>query len=460
MNEIKEYIYAQKDELLGTLSELVAIPSVKGEPSEGAPFGKEPRRALDKMLEICGEMGFSTKCTADAVGSADYCPVGEAELAVLCHLDVVPAEAANWATDPFTLTERDGNLYGRGVIDDKGPAVAALYAMKCVKELGIPLKRGVLLVFGTDEENGSEDIEMYLKEEKLPPMVFTPDGSFPVINIEKGMMRSRFSGRCDGGSVVEFRGGSIPNAVPDKAFARVSGIAETLVSAAVSEDKSGARFTICAGDGNLKISCAGRSAHASTPESGINAVTALISLLNRLPLAAGKQRDILRGLESAFPFGETDGNSAGLRCADETSGALTCVFSIFSMDRETCTGTVDVRFPCCASLDFVEKTERAAFEKAGCEFDRFMGDEPHCVPAESEFVKSLLRVYERVEGEKGECIAIGGGTYVHNIEGGVAFGAERGDTDYHMHGADEWISTDELLRDAVLFAEVIAEICG
>lgn len=460
MNEIKEYIYAHKDELLGTLSELVAIPSVKGEPSEGAPFGKEPRRALDKMLDICKEMGFSTKCTANAVGSADYCPVGEAELAVLCHLDVVPAEAANWATDPFTLTERDGNLYGRGVIDDKGPAVASLYAMKCVKELGIPLKRGVRLVFGTDEENGSEDIEMYLKEEKLPPMVFTPDGSFPVINIEKGMMRSRFSGRCDGGSVVEFRGGSIPNAVPDKAFAVVSGVAEEVVSAAVSEDRSGARFTLCAKNGSVKISCAGRSAHASTPESGINAVTALISLLNRLPLAAGKQRDILRGLESAFPFGETDGTSAGLKCADETSGALTCVFSIFSMDRESCSGTVDVRFPCCASLDFMEKTERAAFEKAGCEFDSFMGDEPHCVPAESEFVKSLLRVYERVEGEKGECIAIGGGTYVHNIEGGVAFGAERGDTDYHMHGADEWISTDELLRDAVLFAEVIAEICG
>lgn len=459
MNEIKEYICAHKNELLGTLSELVAIPSVKGEPEKNAPFGKEPRRALDKMLEICGEMGFSTKCTANAVGSADFCPAGEAELAILCHLDVVPAEAANWATDPFTLTEHDGNLFGRGVIDDKGPAVAALYAMKCVKELGIPLKRGVRLVFGTDEENGSEDIKMYLREEKLPPMVFTPDGSFPVINIEKGMMRSRFSGQCSGGSVVEFRGGSIPNAVPDKAFALVSGIAETAVSAAISEDKSGARFTLCPENGNVKISCAGRSAHASTPESGINAVTALISLLNRLPLAAGKQRDILRGLESAFPFGETDGTSAGLRCADET-GALTCVFSIFSMDRETCAGTVDVRFPCCASLDFVEKTERAAFEKAGCEFDSFMGDEPHRVPADSEFVKSLLRVYERVEGEKGECVAIGGGTYVHNIEGGVAFGAERGDTDYHMHGADEWISADELLRDAVLFAEVIAEICG
>ena len=457
MNEqIKEYIFSHKSELLETLASLISIPSVKGEPCEGAPFGKEPRKALDAMLDICADMGFKTKLTADAVGSADYSPEGEPELAILCHLDVVPAEAANWATDPFTMTERDGILYGRGVIDDKGPAVAALYAMKCIKDLCIPLKKGVRLVFGTDEENGSEDLKLYLAQEKLPPMVFTPDGSFPVINIEKGMMRSRFSGKCSGGSVVSFIGGSIPNAVPDKAKAVLRGISEETISAEIEKDKSGARFSV-SGD---TILCEGKSAHASTPESGINAVTALISLLNRLPLAEGEQRNILRGLESAFPLGETDGASAGLKCYDETSGALTCVFSIFSMDENGCSGTVDVRFPCCADLAFMEKTEREAFAKAGCTFDSFMGDEPHCVPADSSFVQALLRVYERIEGKKGECIAIGGGTYVHNIEGGVAFGAERGDTDYHMHGADEWITAEELLRDAVLFAEVIAEICG
>ncbi|MGN1119620.1 MAG: M20/M25/M40 family metallo-hydrolase, partial [Oscillospiraceae bacterium] len=164
MNEIKEYIYSHREELLSVLASLVEIPSVKGEPAEGAPFGKEPRRALDKMLEICAGMGFATETTANAVGSADLSPNGEAALAILCHLDVVPAEPANWASDPYTLTERDGKLFGRGVIDDKGPAVAALFAMKCIKDLGIPLKKGVRLVFGTDEENGSEDIEMYLAQ--------------------------------------------------------------------------------------------------------------------------------------------------------------------------------------------------------------------------------------------------------------------------------------------------------
>lgn len=457
-NKIKDYIYTHKEELLAALSRLIAIPSVKGEPSDGALFGKEPKRALDEMLAICGEMGFAAENCFDIVGTADLCPEGaEIELGILCHLDVVPCQPENWATDPYKLTEKDGILYGRGVIDDKGPAVASLYAMKCIRDLGIPLKKGVRLIFGTDEENGSEDMEIYTSKAKLPPNVFTPDGSFPVINVEKGMMRSTFGGRYEGGKVRCFHGGSIPNAVPDKAYAEVSA-ALCEVNAAIASDNSGAEFISEEIGGIVRITAHGRSAHASTPEGGINAVTALISLINRLDISGG-QAEILHGLEKAFPFGETDGASVGLKAEDKT-GATTLVFSIFDMENGECHGTVDVRFPTCLSLAEVEKREREALCSVGCEFCGYMGDEPHCVDETSEFVKALLRVYERIEGEKGECIAIGGGTYVHNIEGGVAFGAERGDTDYHMHGADEFIPTDELLRDAVLYANAIIEICG
>jgi len=456
--KIKDYIYYHKDEMLSTLARLIEIPSVSGEPQDGAPFGVEPKRALDEMCRICGEMGYSTSVCEDAVGSAQLAPEGaEVALGILCHLDVVPCQPENWATDPYKLTEKDGVLYGRGVIDDKGPAVAALYAINCVRDLGIPLKKGVRLIFGTDEENGSADMELYMKNEKLPPNVFTPDGSFPVINVEKGMMRSFFDGAYAGGRVRCFHGGSIPNAVPDKAYAE-TGAALSEVQAAIAADKSGAVFNAEDIGGCVRITADGKSAHASTPEGGINAVTALIALLNRLPNEGG-QAEILRGLERVFPFGETDGASVGLKAQDKT-GATTLVFSIFDMEQGKCRGTVDVRFPTCLDLAVVEEKERAALTSAGCTFDTFMGDEPHCVDEDSEFVQALLRVYERVEGEKGHCIAIGGGTYVHHVEGGVAFGVERGDTDYHMHGADEFITLDELLKDAVLFAEAIAEVCG
>ncbi|MGN1109026.1 MAG: M20/M25/M40 family metallo-hydrolase, partial [Oscillospiraceae bacterium] len=169
--KITEFIYSHREELVNTVKELVEIPSVKGAPEKDAPFGAEPRRALDKMLEICAQHGLVTGCHDDVMGTADYCPAGDIELGILCHLDVVPAEPLNWTYPPFQLTRRDGKLIGRGTIDDKGPCAAALYALYCVKELGIPLKKGVRLLFGTDEENGSGDLEIYRRSHTLPPMV-------------------------------------------------------------------------------------------------------------------------------------------------------------------------------------------------------------------------------------------------------------------------------------------------
>lgn len=456
-DKIQEYIYSMKDEILQDLADLVAIPSVKDEPRAGAPFGEESKNALLKMREICEDEGIKTTVYGNAVLCADYLTDNDPpELGILAHLDVVPAQPENWATDPFKLTEKDGVLYGRGAIDDKGPAVAALWALKAIQDLKIPLRNGVRLIFGTDEENGSEDLKIYREYAKFPPRVFTPDGSFPVINIEKGMLRVKFTANT-GANYIEFRGGNIPNAVPDKAKTIMRRIPVTKVrdAAAFFPEELGVKFTVTERGDNVFISCDGKAAHASTPEGGANAVTALLQLMNQVTDEAG-----LRGLEWLFPFGETDGASLGLKCSDE-SGALTCVLSTLTiLPSGECEGTVDIRFPTCMDLETVKAKLTAAFESHRIKYEVLLGDEPHIVSEESDFVKTLLSVYERVEGEKGKCIAIGGGTYVHNIKGGVAFGAERGDTDYHMHGDNEFITVDELLKDAVLYAHAIIEICG
>lgn len=452
--KIQEYIGSVEEEIIQDLADLVAIPSVKDEPRGSALFGEEPKRALLKMKEICDEMGFKTTVYDNAVLCADYCPNGESpELGILAHLDVVPAQTENWSTNPFLLTEKNGVLYGRGVIDDKGPAVAALWALNAVKELKLPLNKGVRLIFGTDEENGSADLEIYKKHDKFPKNVFTPDGSFPVINIEKGMLRLKFSGNT-GSNYMEFRGGNIPNAVADKAKAIIRKVSADKARAAISEDFEG-KFIVTERGDNIFISCDGKAAHASTPENGVNAVTALLSLINRLTDEPG-----LQGIGKLFPFGETDGTSLGLKCSDE-SGALTCVLSTLAiMPSGECEGTVDIRFPTCIDLQTVQNKVCSLLESHKLKCEVILGDEPHVVSKDSEFVRKLLKVYEEIESEKGECIAIGGGTYVHNIEGGVAFGAERGATDYHMHGDNEFITKEELLKDAVLFAHAIAEICG
>lgn len=462
---IKTFIEDHSEEMICSISELVSIPSVMGDAQEGAPFGKECVRALRKALEIAEDMGFSVRNIDSYAGTAEYIPDGAdgIGLAILCHLDVVPA-GDGWSFPPFEMTRADGKIIGRGVIDDKGPAMAALYGLYAVKELNIPLKKGVRIVFGTNEENGSEDLGYYLKKETLPENVFTPDGSFPVINVEKGMIRSKFKGSyaADNDDIfISVKGGTVANAVPEKAEAVIKAEYSQAVRTAAESDRSGAKFTFADNaDGTVTVTSKGRSAHASTPESGINAVIALLDLLVSASHKETEAVKIIKGLTEIFPFGETDGRSAGLKCADDVSGALTCVFSLFEMKNGAADGTVDVRFPVCTCLENVRKTEEAAFAKAGCKFDGFMGDEPHCVDENSDFIRTLLRVFEKHTGQKGECIAIGGGTYVHNINGGVAFGAELGSTDYHMHGADEFFPVSELIADAAIYGDAISEICG
>ena len=183
---ITQLIDSYKEQMLSDLAELVAVPSVSAEPDGDAPFGNECRNVLDKFLSIAQKLGFDTVNYDNHAGSAQL-GSGKPELGILGHLDVVPVTADDWATPPFTMTIKDGKAFGRGTIDDKGPTVAALYAMKAVQDAGL-LNKPVRLIVGCSEETGSElDIEHYMKCAEMPPMVFTPDAEFPLINGEKGM---------------------------------------------------------------------------------------------------------------------------------------------------------------------------------------------------------------------------------------------------------------------------------
>ncbi|MBR3289310.1 MAG: M20/M25/M40 family metallo-hydrolase, partial [Clostridia bacterium] len=178
MKSFETYIGAHRQEMINALRTLVQYPSVRGASLLGAPFGQPAADALQAYLKMADAAGLRTRNVDGYVGVAEW--GDDPALGILSHLDVVPA-GDGWTMPPFDLTERDGVLYGRGVIDDKGPTVAALFALRAVIECGVPLKRGVRLIVGCAEETGSEDIEYYAAQESFPPMVFTPDGNFPVI---------------------------------------------------------------------------------------------------------------------------------------------------------------------------------------------------------------------------------------------------------------------------------------
>lgn len=458
MDKYKKFASDRKDDIVSLLSELVAIPSVMGEAKPGYPFGEAPAKALVAMLDAAKALGFAVNNVDNCYGTADYLPDGTdtAELAILCHLDVVP-EGKGWSYKPFVCTEKDGILYGRGVTDDKGPAVSALYALYSVKQLGVKLSKGVRLIFGTNEENGSADIEHYLEKDKMPPMVFTPDASYPLINCEKGMARIKYSADMDNGDIISICGGQVINAVPAECCAVLSVKHKNDICSYIKKNRNGCGYDIEPCGDNIKVICKGESAHASTPEKGRNSIIAMLEMLVSLELGDDTNKllsDILR----LYPYGETDGSSLGVACEDE-SGALTCVLSLINAKDDKLTFSTDTRFP--ISMTAVQLKEKASSALSGTDISisGFMGTDAHYASPDSFLVKTLLSVYEEQTGKKGECISIGGGTYVHEIEGGVAFGVEHPGTDYRIHGADEFVPVSELIDNTAMFANAIEKLC-
>ncbi len=460
---ISRWVDAHREEYLRDVARLVAVRSVGGEGKEGMPFGEGPAEALAEALKLAGEHGFLTRNYDGYVMTADLLP-GETALDILAHLDVV-GEGEGWDTDPYTAVEKDGCLYGRGTDDDKGPAVAALYAMACVRDVAAgELKKNVRLILGTDEESGSRDIRYYYEREKSAPCTFSPDADFPVINTEKGGFVGSFRRSWAPSSVLprvsSLEGGFRINVLPADAAAVVLGVtkAEAERICAPLAAQLDVALTVTEAPGGVRIAVRGLGTHASTPDQGRNGITALIALLNALPLAKCASAEALRALGELLPHGDGAGKALGIAMADEISGALTLAFSLFRLTEEGCEGSFDSRAPLCAT----EENCRSVAEKRFCEagFD-FLGNmrPPHHTPGDTPFVQSMLRSYELYTGRKGECIAMGGGTYVHDIPGGVAFGAAMPGFETNLHSANERMNIADMLTTIKIYAHVIYEIC-
>lgn len=472
--KIDAYIDSKKDEMLEDLKLLVRIDSQKGEAKEGKPFGEGPAAALAAAEELMKNYGLITKNYENYVVTGDF---GEQEkmLDILAHLDVVPVTEDWTVTQPFEPKIVDGKIYGRGTADDKGPSIAALYAMRAIRELGIPMKRSVRLILGADEECGSSDLKYYYSKEKEAPYSFTPDADFPLINIEKGRLEGTIQGEFSEGvklpGVLSFQSGDKANVVPQRAGFVVAGIAEPVLreAAARVETETGVTFTISRGQDTgyglaedvevYAVETRGQAAHASTPQEGKNALTASLRLIAQLPLAPSAGGRALDALDALFPYEDTCGTALGISREEEQSGALTMSLSILSYTPEGLRATFDARLPIGCTE---ENTRRPIVEKLQAYGLSLTGDmlKPHCVPGDSEFVKALLGSYERYTGIKGEPLSTGGGTYVHNLERGVAYGCMTPDVDNHMHGDDEFMVIDRLLMSAKIFADAILKVCN
>ncbi len=494
--KIDAYIDSRKEELLNDLMTLVRIDSQKGEPLEGKPFGEGPAKALCEAEKLLQTYGFYVKNYDNYVVTGDLFE-GEKGLDVLAHLDVVPASKDWTVTQPFEPKIVDGRIYGRGTADDKGPAVALLYALRAIKELGIPMKRSVRIVLGSDEECGSGDLAYYYSIEKEAPYTFTPDADFPVINIEKGRLEASFHASFADGlklpGIVSLASGDKANVVPQRAGMVVGGIEKTALAACtekvtaetevlftireISEEMLASEMEeslnveyIREAMKEAKIDCdsavfffveaRGQAAHASTPQEGKNALTAMLRLAAALPLADSEGSQAVRALAELFPYEDTCGKTLGIYREDEASGAVTLCFSILRFTAQELSGIFDARLPvgCTEENTKVPVKEKLAEHGIGMDDNKMV--KPHCVPGDSDFVKTLLGSYERYTGIKGEPLSTGGGTYVHELERGVAFGCMVPEVDNHMHGDDEFMVIDQLVMSAKIFADAIIKVCN
>lgn len=463
--QIDDYIDKHAGDMLADISRLVSIASDRQPSQPGEPYGAGPAAALGEALDIARQYGFAIKNFDNYVGTVDLGD-GPAQLDILAHLDVVPAGSGWTVTGPFEPLVRDGRIYGRGTADDKGPAVAALYAMRAVKALGIPLSKRIRLILGTDEECGSSDIDHYYSQEAEATMTFSPDAEFPVINIEKGRLSGEFAASwpLDPGlpRIISAAGGVKFNVVPDEAVALIEGLTAETAAPIIDAEKAatGLDYQTSISDGCLRITVKGKSAHAATPETGNNAVTGLVSLLARLPLHASEGLSRICALARHLPHGDWLGQALGVAMRDELSGELTLSFNMLEIHETHLKGLFDCRAPLCASNENVRDVAAARLFEHGIQLSDRPMDPPHHVPADLPFIQTLLQRYEEYSGKTGKCIAIGGGTYVHSLERGVAFGCSDLDVDNNLHGPDEFADVNQLLMSAKIFAQVIVDLCS
>jgi len=455
--ELDKLIESYSGEMVEKLQEFLRIPSVKEDALPGMPFGKPINDAVLYIEKLLNDIGFDAKNYDGYAVSADY-GEGKEVMGVLAHMDVVPA-LGKWTYPPFEAQIADGKIYARGASDDKGPVMCSIFALKAIKDAGIKLnKRKCRLLFGTDEESGWEGIKYYETKEKLPDIGFSPDAGYPVINSEKGLyqavIKKQFTDKTRG--ILELKGGSRANIVPDIATAKVVMGAGLIKGMEIAAKEMGVGFSYKTEEDVYEIEVTGKGAHASTPEAGKNAVTALLSLLAMYNIPNDQQNKAIKQFVEKIGM-QYNGQNLGIDVKDE-SGNLTLNVGIADITAEHFEITIDIRYP--RSLTGAEVTKKIKEALSEFEVINKADKAPHFVSEDNELVRTLLNVYTTYTGKKGYTVAIGGGTYARALPIGVSFGPGFPGEPEVMHQVDEYEKIDHLILNTKMIAAAIVELCA
>ena len=443
--DFKQEVLNHKEDLLKDLFELLSVP----------------REALDLILSFGKRDGYKTKLVENKAGHIEV-GQGEELFGILGHVDVVPVVEADWTSHPFKPEIRDGKIFARGSLDDKGPTMAAYYAVKLLDKLGVKWNKRVRVIVGSDEETGFRCVEAYFKHEEQPASGFTPDAMFPLVYAEKA--RATFDHKLkfvdeDGQynyKLVKFNGGQVLNMVVASAKAELEGEASDIKEKFenfLAQEKLEGEVEV----GNtIKLTLKGKAAHGSTPQYGINGATKLAEFLSTLGLDNNGKNFVDYIVEKLAndPFGE----KLGINYSDDEMGEATYNYGILEYDLERKIGLVstDCRHP--KKFDLVDRLNGIKVDNIDIEVTSTK--EAHYVPKDDELVTTLMDVYRKHTGDtKNDAFVLGGGTYARCLKKGVAFGLLFPDKEDTMHQANEYLEVEDLLLATAIYAEGIYKLC-
>jgi len=443
---VKEYIENNIENMKKDLASLVKYKSVFAE--DDGPFGKENRLVLDEAIKLMNEKGLKT------TNLDYYCGYGEAGegkklIGILAHLDVVPV-SDGWSTNPFEMVEKDGYLYGRGVSDDKGAAVASMYALKYLIDEKYPFKKRVRLILGCNEETGSMCIKHYVKNDEAIDYGFTPDGDFPGIYAEKGMIGGKIIGHNS--KIIDIEGGEASNVVCKKVKAKLPLNSFDLDKLKAYLDSNNIKYDIAIDD-VVNLTTYGVAAHASTPDLGVNAINYMFEALYN----ADFNDSFINFFHRSFAL-TNHGEILGYEDVKDDISNTSINFGVAKKRGDDIIVSLDMRFPVKSNSD----TCYSLLEKCEDEENEFALSnkiEPLYFDINSPMIKALKKAYVDVTGDdKTEMEAIGGGTYAKAINNCIAFGCEFIGDENHIHDDDEKLDINAFKKQVEIYVEAIQNL--
>ncbi|MGF6376988.1 succinyl-diaminopimelate desuccinylase [Clostridiales Family XIII bacterium PM5-7] len=457
---MKTFFHEQKENMINDIVALVNIPSVFNEQDtrEKQPFGSDVAKALDWILEKAESMGMQTK-NIDGYAGEITIGTGPLMIGILVHEDVVPA-GEGWNSEPFNAHVEHNRIYGRGTGDDKGPLISSLYAMKYLMDNDrIPHDACLRMIIGTNEEETWGGINYYKeKVSRLPDYSIVPDGYFPLVFCEKGLLDLNFkfpiNQNENGTMMVEtIVGGSGRNVVPGKASCTIfcntdkeKGKVLNLVNGiGLSVEAEGDLFTVTA---------EGKSTHAMSPEKGSNAISSLIAALEKLDLDG----DIGTFVANYMKYIGMDYNGGDFGCGfeDELSGKLTFNIGTINMTAKEIVLEANLRYPASMGKEEVMDALRKTSNLAGFTMEEIDYLPPVYTKPDSDFVNILMEAYQKNTGDQvNGAFAIGGATYARAIPNAVAFGPLFPYEEELAHEANEYLEIDSLEKMTMIYIDAL-----